>query len=124
VVVLEERGNYNPYEDIDKFKEMNLRDDLFIFQTLEILDIFDWEKSVYDQEDYDIEINAPTYVSQFSLKEPEGGFPPLFRLPPIYSVDLFISREAREALKEAGITGNSFASLLNPMGDSVIDVPL
>jgi hypothetical protein len=123
IVVLEERGNVDPYKNVEEFKRLSLRDDLFIFQTLEFLDIFDWEKSEYEQDEYDKEDNIPGYIRQFALKTPDGGFPPLFRLP-FKSSNLFISKEAREALKEAGITGNGFKSLLRPMDNPEVDVPI
>jgi hypothetical protein len=123
IAVLKEQGDFNPYEDIEKFKGLSVRNDLFIFQTLEHLDIFDWEKSNYEQDEYEKEQNIPGYIRGFVLKTPEGGFPPLFRLP-YKSSKLFVSREARESLKNAKIKGTSFTSLLNPMGNSEIDVPV
>ncbi len=127
IAVLENRGELDPYKDVEKSKKMSLRNDLSIFQTLEFLDIFDWDKSEYSQTDLDRELNTPGYVRKFVLKTPDDGFPPLFRLlypPHLQSVELFISKEAREALQEAGITGNGFDSLLRPMGNSEIDVPI
>jgi hypothetical protein len=128
IAILEERDDIDPYEDVDKFREMSVRDDLFIFQVLEALDIFDWERSDYRQGELDKELGTPSHVRKFVLKTPETGFPPLFHLlypqSNIQSVSLFISREARAALKNAGITGTSFASLLRPRGNSEIDVPL
>jgi hypothetical protein len=123
IAVLKEQGDFNPYEDIEKFKDLSLRSDLFIFQTLEHLDIFDWEKSNYEQDEYEKEQNIPGYIRGFVLKTPEGGFPPLFRLP-FKTSKLFVSREAREALKKEKAKGISFTSLLIPMGNSEIDVPV
>jgi hypothetical protein len=122
IAVLDDR-DLNPYEDIHKYKELSLRNDLFIFQTLEFLDLFDWEKSKYTQEDFDKDMNIPTYIREFVLKTPKSGFPPLFRLP-FKSTNLFISREAREALRRAGITGTAFTLLSRPRGNSEIDVPI
>lgn len=100
-----------PYSNPEEFKKKSLRDDMYIFQPLEILsDIFDWENSVYKQYDYDKEINVPSSIREFVLKEPKDGFPPVFRLKE-YPVTLFISAEAREALKNAGIKGTSYLSL-------------
>jgi hypothetical protein len=122
IAVLKDRGDEDPYQDIEKFKKLSLRDDLFIFQTLEFLDVFDWEKSEYTQTDLSRELGEPGYVRKFILKTPHNGFPPLFRLNFIGSARLFISWEAREALKEAGIKGPSFTSLLRPGGNSTTDV--
>ena len=100
-----------PYANPEEFKKKSLRDDMYIFQPLEILsNVFDWENSVYKQYDYDKEINVPSSIREFVLKEPKGGFPPVFRLKES-PVTLFISAEAREALKKAGIKGTSYLSL-------------
>lgn len=114
-----------PYEDLERSKTKSIRDDLFIFQTLEFLDVFDWEKSDYKQSDLSKEVGSPGSVNEYVFKEPLDGFPPLFRLvnDPI---PLFISAEAREALKKAGIRGTAFLSLRGYRPDSQlqIDVPI
>ncbi len=115
-----------PYSNPEEFKKKSLRDDMYIFQPLEILsDVFDWENSVYKQYDYDKEINVPSSVREFVLKEPTGGFPPVFRLKED-PVTLFISAEAREALKKADIKGTSYLSLKGyAIGrQKEIDVPI
>jgi len=124
ITVLKEQGDEDPYQDVEKFKRLSLRDDLFIFQSLDFLDVFDWEKSEYLQSALSKELGNPGSVKKFVLNIPEVGFPPLFRLNFIGSVELFISQEAREALKEAGIKGPSFKSLLRPGGNSSTDVPI
>jgi hypothetical protein len=123
IVILENR-DCNPYEDIKKFKALSLRNDLFIFQALEFIDVFDWKKSDYRQGDLDKELGTPGRIRQFILNTPDGGFPPLFRLPPLQAINLFISREARKALKEAGVKGPDFTPLLRPRGNSETDVPM
>jgi hypothetical protein len=78
-----------------------------IFQLLEHLDVFDWENSVYEESSI-----APGFVSDVSkivLKEPENGFPPIFRMK-TESTLLFISVEARAALEAAGIKGVKFST--------------
>jgi hypothetical protein len=124
IAVLKERGNENPYAEVEKFKKLNLRNDLSIFQTLEFLDVFDWEKSEYTQTDLSKELGEPGHVRKFIFKTPHDGFPPLFRLNFIGSSRLFISQKAREALKEAGVKGPSFKSLLRPGGNSTTDVQI
>jgi hypothetical protein len=121
--VLKEKNNIDPYKDIEKSKKLSLRNDLFIFQTLEFIDVFDWEKSEYIQEDFDKDMNIPTHVNKFALKEPDKGFPPLFRLP-FKQSSLFISGEARKVLKELNIKGPSFRSLLSPGRNSITDVSI
>jgi hypothetical protein len=123
IAIIESR-HHNPYEDVDKYKKLSLRDDLFIFQPLVYLDVFDWERSDFDQDEYDKDLNVPTYIREFVLKEPNGGFPPLFRLLPLQSMNLFISREAREELRNAEIVGPSFTPLSRPSGNSEIDISI
>jgi hypothetical protein len=123
IAVLKEKNNIDPYKDIEKSKKLSLRNDLFIFQTLEFIDVFDWEKSEYIQEDFDKDMNIPTHVNKFALKEPDKGFPPLFRLP-FKQSSLFISGEARKVLKELNIKGPSFRSLLSPGRNSITDVSI
>jgi hypothetical protein len=115
-----------PYTNPEEFKKKSLRDDMYIFQPLEILaDVFDWENSIYQQYDYDKELNVPSSIREFVLKEPTDGFPPVFRLKED-PVTLFISAEAREALKKAGIKGTSYLSLKGyAIGrQSEVDVPI
>ena len=70
-----------PYLKPDKFKKKSIRDDMYVFQTLEILsDVFDWENSIYHQGELSKRVNSPGHVREFVLKEPINGFPPLFRL--------------------------------------------
>jgi hypothetical protein len=115
----------DPYSDPDKYKKQSIRDDMSIFQTTEVLDVFDWEKSVYKQYDYDKEANIPSSIREFVLKEPPGGYPPLFRLP-FKTSNLFVSAEARMALKLTGIKGLAFLSLkgFSPTSQLEIDVPI
>lgn len=100
-----------PYVNPEKFQIKSLRDDMYIFQPLEILsDVFDWENSIYQQSELSKQVGSPGHVREFVLKEPTGGFPPVFRLQESPTT-LFISAEAREALKKAGIKGTSYLSL-------------
>jgi hypothetical protein len=125
IAILKEGGNIEPYKDTESFKNLSIRNDLYIFQVLESLDIFDWENSDYEK--YDDEDVSPGYVRKFVLSSPQSEFPPIFRLSygsNFSSVQLFVSREVREALKMAGITGTAFTSLLRPRGNSEIDVPI
>jgi hypothetical protein len=70
-----------------------------ILQTLEFLDAFDFDKS-----EYVILSESKGLVEEASkvvLKEPLGGFPPMFRLN-VMKGQLFISAAAKEALEKAG----------------------
>jgi hypothetical protein len=76
--------------------------DFRALQLLNHLDAFDWEKSVAER-DEDLPARAQS-IDKLVLKEPAGGFPPLFRLS-VYPVALFVSSAARTALEKAGIGG-------------------
>lgn len=72
-------------------------------QLLEHVDGID-----YDQSDFRFRLNPnmPPYVINLVLKEPVGGFPPIFRLDRTgEDLRLFVSPTAKEALEEAGIKG-------------------
>jgi hypothetical protein len=77
-------------------------------QLLEQTDAFDWEASVYVRHD---ELpNRVKRVQKLVLKEPPGGFPPLFRLS-AYPSSLFVSAAARASLEGAGIKGPIYQTL-------------
>jgi hypothetical protein len=53
--------------------------------------------------------NLPPYITNLVLKEPIGGFPPIFRLDKAGErFSLYVSATAKEALEEAGIKGLRF----------------
>jgi hypothetical protein len=53
--------------------------------------------------------NFPPDITNLILKEPFGGFPPIFRLNRVgEDLMLFVSPAAKEALEEAGIKGLGF----------------
>jgi hypothetical protein len=53
--------------------------------------------------------NLPPYIINLVLKEPIGGFPPIFRLDKAGErFSLYVSATAKEALEEAGIKGLRF----------------
>ncbi|MGB8699062.1 MAG: hypothetical protein WCD18_06575 [Thermosynechococcaceae cyanobacterium] len=91
-------------------------DDFVAVQLLEESDYFDFERSEYEP--------SPKFpqwvrsVDRYVLTEPPEGFPPLFRLA-AYSVALFISADARAALREAGIRGVAYEFLDNPLQDEI-----
>jgi hypothetical protein len=77
-------------------------------QLTEHLDAFDWDRSEY-QRDPDLP-DQTAGISKLVLKEPAGGFPPLFRLAAAPG-SLFVSAAAGRALKDAGIRGVRFDPL-------------
>lgn len=82
-------------------------------------DYFDWEGSTYDRRTRDG--NGAIGLTAFALNLPEEGAPPLFRLSaaPAY---LFISDEARQALREAEIRGTRYLPLDSFI--SQVDLPV
>ena len=81
-------------------------EDFVFLHLLEQLDILDKENSLY----YGKLKIAP---SQAALKEPRGGYPPLFRVKGA-GLKWFVSEEAKEALEEADIKGLRFVPLIYP----------
>jgi hypothetical protein len=97
-------------------------DDFVAVQLLEQSNYFDFENSNYERDLIDSEwINA---VEIYVLNEPPEGFPPLFRLT-VMSPELFISANAREALREADIKGVAYYPLdsLQTQVDIPVEVP-
>jgi hypothetical protein len=77
----------------------------------EYLDAFDWENSVYKLDpDLPGRVELST-VKKIVLKEPEEGFPPLFKLSAM-PYRLLVSAEAKTALETAGIRGTRFSKFL------------
>lgn len=91
----------------------NLRDEITLknyvaIQLIEHLDIFDYEQSSYKIGEE--EPDRFEDISKFVFKIPVNGLPPIFRIKE-RDLYLFISSEARSALKEAKITGTRYISL-------------
>ena len=79
-------------------------------QLLEHLDIFDWENSVYEPDL--TRTDLVDSIDKLVLKQPQDGFPPIFRLS-VYPYVLFVSGKARMALEQAGIKGVVFEEIEN-----------
>ncbi len=77
-------------------------------QLTEHIDVVDWEVSVFEKS----KLGAAVLYDfdKIMVREPIGGFPPLFRIPSQASL-LLISSEARRAIEDAGIHGVKFMSL-------------
>lgn len=107
----------------------NLRDEITVnkFITLQLtehLDIFNYEKSKYtlchdsSEGGYRYIKNPKEYVEgsfihdveEYVFNIPKNGLPPLFHVNGLPTT-LFVSSQARMALKEAGITGIKYYSL-------------
>jgi hypothetical protein len=96
-------------------------DDFVAIQLLEHSDYFDFERSAYRRNTRRPEwIDA---IDAYVLNEPPKGFPPLFKLA-VRSTQLFISAEARAALREAVIRGTAYYPLDGFQSEVDIPVPL
>jgi hypothetical protein len=116
----------DPYSDPENFKKQSIRNDMSILQTTKLLDILDMERSVfYPANEFDKARGRPGRIREYVLKEPTGGFPPIFRIT-TNPIPLFVTAETRMALKLAGIKGLAFLSLkgFSPTSQLEIDVPI
>jgi hypothetical protein len=93
--------------------------DFVAIQLLKESDYFDFERSEYDPSP--ITPFRVGSVDKYVLREPLEGFPPLFRLM-ITPSTLFISAEARAALREAGIRGTAYYPLDSLQSE--VDIPV
>jgi hypothetical protein len=102
--------DYPEYSDAKRRAKALIRNhDYIILQLLEHSDVFDMEKSEYntDRGVADPERIFLIDVENVVLKEPPGGFPPIFRIKD-YEYSLYVSAEAKQALEDAGIQGLDF----------------
>jgi hypothetical protein len=83
-------------------------EDYEALQLLTHLDVFDWEKSIY-QESW-ISDKFVDDIEKLAIKEPLEGLPPIFRIASCFD-NLFISHAAKEALEEARCQG--YATVLS-----------
>jgi hypothetical protein len=101
-------------ERFDVFGDITptLNRDYVLFQTLELLDVFDKERSMYTPRPSD-RWPGVVYIRnvlEAVLKEPENGFPPIFRVKGA-SIPIYVSAKAKKALEEAGIQGLQFSAI-------------
>jgi hypothetical protein len=81
-------------------------EDYVALQLLEHVDGIDYERSELRPR---LNLNRPPHITNLILKEPIGGFPPVFRLDRAGErISLFVSPAAKKALEEAGIKGLDF----------------
>lgn len=78
-------------------------------QLTEHIDVVDWERSVFERDQIGPGIVFYSF-DELILREPPGGFPPLFRIPASKGL-LLVSARARRALEDAGIHGVVFDDL-------------
>ncbi len=78
--------------------------DYVAVQLLELLDVFDYENSIYERH---FVSGGPTNITKMVLQEPKDGFPPLFRITARRN-RLYVSAEGKTALEAANIRGVRF----------------
>lgn len=88
-------------------------EDYVVLQLLEHIDGVDYDHSEFDlypdPDNLLPDLVLPSDILKLVLKEPVGGFPPIFRLNRAGErFVLFVSPAAKEALEEAGIKGLDF----------------
>jgi hypothetical protein len=86
--------------------------DYVILQLNKLSHFLDMDKSLYTLTEM---VDDPTKllvqdIKKLMLKEPENGFPPIFRVE-WKAVNLFVSAEAKIALEAAGIKGTGFSAI-------------
>lgn len=89
-------------------KDVPVNQDYAVIQLMEFTDAFDYDLSDYKQDEV-----FPEKVGQINklvLKEPEGGFPPVFKLAECRRY-LFITEKAKDALLSNEIQGCVFEGL-------------
>jgi hypothetical protein len=96
----------NNYENLATLPAGEFNEDYVGLQLLEYVDGIN-----YEQTEFRPSVNPaimPPQITNLVLKEPVGGFPPIFRLARHRTTYLFVSPAAKEALEEAGIKGLDF----------------
>ncbi len=86
--------------------------DYVILNLLSVSDFMDFDKSLYTLEPTIVDPNKLMVrdIQKLVLKEPESGFPPIFRVK-WSRVSLYVSAEARAALEAADIKGLNFSRI-------------
>jgi hypothetical protein len=84
--------------------------DYVILHLGQLSDVLDMEESIYIEKQSIIDPSQIIIgdIEKLRLKEPEGGFPPIFRVK-WDEVSLYVSSEAKAALEAAGIQGLSLS---------------
>ncbi len=84
--------------------------DYVILHLSQLSDVMDMKESIYVAKQSRIDPSQTIIgsIEKLILKEPEGGFPPIFRVN-WHSVPLYVSSEAKDALEAAGIKGLSIS---------------
>ena len=94
---LDENGKLN--------QNIPLNTSFFAIQFLQVEDVFDYSTSIFKPMRSNPELLG--IIKKMVLKEPENGFPPLFKIKESLP-NIFVSQEAKEALEEQNIKGCIF----------------
>jgi hypothetical protein len=109
VVMLDAKGVFD--EILRKYVPIGTENHNFVIvQLLEHLDLFDWEQSIYQPHPRRQGAVKRGSVKKVALREPVGGFPPLFCLVG-FETHLFLSVAGKAALEAAGIGGARFVPI-------------
>ncbi len=86
--------------------------DYVILNLLSLSDFMDFDESLYTLKPTIVDPNKLMVrdIQKLVLKEPESGFPPIFRVK-WHTVRLYVSAEARAALEAADIKGLDFSRI-------------
>lgn len=97
-----------------------VRDDFLVLHVQPLVGVFDAEASQYKPFS---DGTGVWLVNRYVFKEPAEGFPPLFRLAEV-PTQLFITREARERLRRAGVRGPVYRIPAGPPARDEVDHPV
>jgi hypothetical protein len=103
--------DYSLEDKVDKYLKKDYyspevcNQDYVVVQLLEPTDAVDTKLSEYEEPDPDSII--PPGITRLILREPVGGFLPLFFIDELFPY-LYVSPQAKQALKDAGIRGLQF----------------
>lgn len=113
------------YDGKGEFNKQIANWDYVAVHFTEHLDVFNYERSKYTLHPEDYFLKGVRKVDEFVFNVPPQGLPPLFRIDEA-TASLFVSAEARAALKEARIKGTQFYSLrgYQMREEPTVDVPV
>lgn len=96
------KNSFDDFENCVIKPGIEVNDDFQVLQLLEVLDILDRDNSDYIARKRDP--NKISMIRKFAFNEPEGGFPPIFRLKD-QKRSLFITESVKNELDAADIKG-------------------
>jgi hypothetical protein len=100
------RNELNEYLNREELSSEICNQSYVALQLLERIDAIDFDNSEFEEPIPDSIV--PPKITWLVLKEPQRGFPPIFRLDKKNTTCLYVSPAAKEALEEAEIRGLEF----------------